>query len=55
MTLATGSTVAFAVGGAAVVGGIVAWLTAPARRPSARLRFTPVAAGAAGAFLTGDF
>jgi hypothetical protein len=52
--LATGSTVAFAAGGAAIAGGVVAWLTAPARKASATLRFTPVAAGAAGAFLTGD-
>ena len=56
LSLATGSTVAFAAGGAAVAGAVVLWLTAPAPRPAAALRLLPVAgAREAGAFITGGF
>jgi hypothetical protein len=55
LTLATGSTVAFAAGGAAVAGGLVLWLTAPSRRASARLQLVPIGAGAVGAFTSGSF
>ena len=56
VSLGTGSTIAFAAGGAAVAGALILWLTAAAPRPAAGLRLVPVAgAGATGAFLTGAF
>ena len=54
VSLAMGSTIAFAVSGAAVTAGLVTWFTTTVRGPSARVRLTPAAAGALGAFLTGD-
>jgi hypothetical protein len=56
LSLATGSTVAFVAGGAAVAAALVVWFTAPSRSPTAQLRVVPVAGpGAAGAFVTGGF
>ena len=56
VSLATGSTVGFAVGGAAVAGAVILWSTAPSPRPASQLRVVPVAgAGVAGAFITGGF
>jgi hypothetical protein len=44
VTSATVSTIGFVVGGAAVVGGVVLWFTAPAGKPAARagLRIVPI-------------
>jgi hypothetical protein len=56
VSLGTGSTVAFAAGGAAVAGAVILWFTAPSQKPAAALRVVPVAgAGTAGAFVTGGF
>jgi hypothetical protein len=54
--LATGSTIAFAVGGAALVGAVVLWRTAPSRKAasSTGLRVLPIAfADGAGALVVG--
>jgi hypothetical protein len=56
VSLALGSTIAFAAGGAAVATAVILFATAPSRCAAARIRVVPVAsAGAAGAFVTGGF
>ena len=56
LSLATGSTITFIGGGAAVAGGLILWLTTPASKPSADPRVVPVVGpGVAGAMVTGAF
>ena len=59
LSLATGSTVAFVVGGVAVAGAVVLWAVAPSPRaagPSARVVVAPVVGpGVAGASFSGGF
>src|SRR5262249_6025428 len=43
LSLATGSTVAFAAGGAAVAAGLVLWVTTPSQKAAARLQIAPIA------------
>ena len=54
LSLATGSTVVFAAGGAAVAAGLVLWLTTPSPKRAARLQVAPFAAGA-GVLASGSF
>ncbi len=56
VTMATASTVSFAVGGAAVAAGVVTWFTARTPRPRTGLRALPIAGpGFAGAVVGAPF